>query len=442
MRIAITSRTNRHVGGVEMYLGDLLPALTQLEHEVAFLCETDLPTHREALVGNHSSIPQWSAASIGADGALNALRRWKPDLIFGHGIDNVQLEAKTLQLAPSVFFVHNYYGTCISGTKTFQSPLPTACSRRFGWSCLLHYYPRRCGGLNPGTMVHLFQVQRERLALLSQYHAVVMQSQHMYREYVKHGVAVDRLHQLDYLSPAPAQGLPDTTAQESLGFPIRIVPTAETASTLQRDAGVVTLRLTFVGRMDALKGGSLLIEALPAVAVALKRPLYVTFVGDGPSRAEWQRMADHVQTSVRNVAIEFRGWLSKSQVEAVFEKTDLVVVPSIWPEPLGLVGIEAGRHGIPVAAFAVGGVIEWLLDGINGYLASGDPPTAPGLARAIIECLREPMLYGRLRKGALEVASRFSRANHCTQLLRVFQSTLDRSCSNEVHSCDLPVADS
>jgi glycosyltransferase involved in cell wall biosynthesis len=440
MRIAITSRTNRHVGGVETYIGDLLPALTQLGHEVAFLYETDLPTHREELVGHHSSIPQWSAASIGADAALNALRCWKPDLIFGHGIDNLQLEARTLHLAPSVFFVHNYYGTCISGTKTFRRPVPTPCARRFGWNCLLHYYPRRCGGLNPGTMVHLFQAQRERLALLSQYHAVVTHSRHMYREYVKHGVALDRLHQLDYLS-APAQGLSDTTAQGSLRFPIRIVPTAEMASKPQRGAGVVTLRLTFVGRMDALKGGSLLIEALPAVAVALKRPLHVTFVGDGPSRAEWQQTADHVQTSVRNVAIEFRGWLNKSQVEAVFAETDLVVMPSIWPEPLGLVGIEAGRHGIPVAAFAVGGVSEWLLDGINGYLASGDPPTARGLARAIIECLREPMLYGRLRKGALEVANRRSQANHCAQLLRVFQSTLDRSCPIEVHSSNLPVSD-
>jgi glycosyltransferase involved in cell wall biosynthesis len=434
VRIAVTSWTNRYVGGVETYLGDLLPALTELGHQVALLYETDLPTQAGSLVRDHSSIPQWSAAGIGADAALNALRHWKPDLIFGHGIHNVQLEARTLQLAPSVFFVHNYYGTCISGTKTFKRPVATPCARRFGWSCLLHYYPRRCGGLNPGTMVHLFQVQRERLALLSQYHAVVTHSQHMYREYVKHGVAVDRLHQLDYLSAAPVQALADTTAQEGLRFPIRIVPTVETASKPHRDAGGVTLRLTFVGRMDALKGGSLLIEALPAVAATLKRPLYVRFVGDGPSRAEWQRMADQVQASMRNVAIEFRGWLSKSQVEAVFDQTDLVVVPSIWPEPLCFVGIEAARHGIPVAAFAVGGVSEWLRDGINGYLASGDPPTASGLARAIIECLREPMTYGRLRKGAFEVASRCSRMNHYTQLLRVFQSTLDRVCPNDGHS--------
>ena len=57
---------------------------------------------------------------------------------------------------------------------------------------------------------------------------------------------------------------------------------------------------------------------------------------------------------------------------------DLLVVPSLWPEPFGLVGLEGARSRLPAAAFAVGGIPDWLRSGVNGYLAPGDPPTPAG----------------------------------------------------------------
>ena len=99
--------------------------------------------------------------------------------------------------------------------------------------------------------------------------------------------------------------------------------------------------------------------------------------------------------------------------------SDLLVVPSTWPEPFGLVGPEAGLHGLPAAAFAVGGVPEWLSDGVNGHLAPGDPPSAAGLARAIVECLREPAELARLSRGAREMALRFELDAHLETLVRI-----------------------
>jgi glycosyltransferase involved in cell wall biosynthesis len=93
----------------------------------------------------------------------------------------------------------------------------------------------------------------------------------------------------------------------------------------------------------------------------------------------------------------------------------------VWPEPFGLAGPEAGLHGVPVAAFDVGGVPEWLIDGVNGYLAPGSPPTAEGLAQAVVKCLRDPSEYERLRRGAVETARQFSLKNHLTALTGVFE---------------------
>ena len=89
-------------------------------------------------------------------------------------------------------------------------------------------------------------------------------------------------------------------------------------------------------------------------------------------------------------------------------------------EPFGLVGPEAGRFGVPAAAFDVGGISEWLHDGVNGQLAPGNPPTARGLADAIVRCLRDPVRYAKLRKGALETSLRFDMRRHIESLLGIF----------------------
>ena len=119
--------------------------------------------------------------------------------------------------------------------------------------------------------------------------------------------------------------------------------------------------------------------------------------------------------------INFPGWVGRPQVEALLKSSDLLVVPSLWPEPFGLVGPEAGNYGVPVAAFNVGGIHDWLLDGVNGYLASGSPPTSAGLAEAIIKCVQDPKVHARLRIGAVEVSRQFNIENHLTALLEVFR---------------------
>jgi glycosyltransferase involved in cell wall biosynthesis len=46
----------------------------------------------------------------------------------------------------------------------------------------------------------------------------------------------------------------------------------------------------------------------------------------------------------------------------------VVVVPSRWPEPFGMIGLEAMRHGRPVVAFGVGGISDWLHHNHTGIL--------------------------------------------------------------------------
>lgn len=369
MRIALINWTNRHVGGAETYLARLIPQLLQAGHLLFFWHEGIEPSDRDVIAGS-ATLPASCVQQMGADAALRTLREWRPDVLYMHGVTKPELERRLLVIAPAVLLAHNYYGTCVSGGKAYQNPSSRPCSRRFGLSCLALYYPRRCGGLSPVTMMRDYQRQSQRRTLLSQYESIVTLSGHMRDEYIRHGVAPDSVHCLPSL-------------QES--DEAQIVATKSLPA-----SGDVACRLAFIGRMDHLKGCSVLLAALPIVSAALGR-VVLTIAGDGAEMTECVRVADRLRKD-SNIDVAFLGWVGKSVRRDLLATTHVLVMPSLWPEPHGLVGLEALLQGVPVTAFAVGGIPEWLEDGVTGTLAPADPPTASGLAAAIIRCVSTPAI--------------------------------------------------
>ncbi len=385
MRIAVLNWTVRRVGGAERYLTGIVPALRSAGHAVGFWHEVDTPVDREGILED-SDPAMWSVARLGARAALDRLQAWKPDVLYNHGLLSPRLESRVLDVAPAVLFAHSYYGTCISGSKATSFPVRQPCPRAFGPACLLHFYPRRCGGLSPVTMGREYARQAARLQLLSRYIAIVTQSEHMRREYSRYRGLEDRVRTCSYaIDPAAAPPIPNN----ELTRPHR----SEAAA-----------HLLFVGRMDDLKGGDIAIDTLPGVAAALGRPIVMTFAGDGPRRGNWEARARRVMDAHHAVDIRFPGWRSNSQLAEHLSEADLLVVPSLWPEPYGLVGLEAGRRGVPAAAFAVGGIPEWLKSGENGELAPADPPRAAGLTAAIVGCLIDPRRHAVMRERARALA--------------------------------------
>ena len=162
-RVAVVTWSRRRVGGVEGYLGEFIPALVGAGHDVAFWCETDEPLDRDP-IPLADSMRVICAAKQGVADALGELVAWEPDVIYAHGFVDPTIEDQVLAIAPTVFFVHSYYGMCISGGKTFTRPVVTPCSRVFGWPCLLHYFPRGCGGWSPLTMARTYRQPSARLA--------------------------------------------------------------------------------------------------------------------------------------------------------------------------------------------------------------------------------------------------------------------------------------
>src|SRR5579875_716908 len=396
MRIAIIHRALSKTGGVESYLDLILPALAEQGHQLAFLAE-DEGGDEAGEIHLQAHAARWLVKQLGHRAALNLVRAWRPDLLFVNWSLEPGLEASLLRLAPAVFFAHACWGACSSGYKRWARAGFAPCQRRLGWSCLAHYYPFRCGGLNPLRMTRDFAMQRGRAQRLASYRIVLVASHYMREEYIRQG-----------LDPAQVRGI---------YLPVR--DGGELAA-LDKDCAQGELRLLFAGRMTALKGGTMLLSALPQVVQRLGRSLLLTMVGEGPERARWQAQAKRVEAAQPRVRIHFAGWAGTSELAQWFEHSHLLCVPSLWPEPFGLIGPEAGLHGLPAAAFAVGGIPEWLRDGVNGALAPAPGLNADNLAEAIARCLRDPEHYVRLRAGARAQAQRFTLGRHLTELVELF----------------------
>jgi glycosyltransferase involved in cell wall biosynthesis len=270
-------------------------------------------------------------------------------------------------------------------------------------------------------MFKLYGLQSKRLANLHRYDAIVTHSDHMLSELIRHGLSPLRAYRFPYYVQATsATGKPTRPPQFSGDALDVSQEDVEEGARLPERRAHIDWHLLFNGRMENLKGGQVLLAALPRVSASLELPLRITFAGDGRERKNWEQQASRLQST--KLSIEFTGWTERQQIDLLLQACDLLVVPSLWPEPFGLVGPEAGLRGVPVAAFAVGGIPDWLKDGINGRLAPGNPPTAEGLAEAIIACLQNPSTHEQLRRGALQMARQFNIKNHLKALLEVFNT--------------------
>ena len=411
MRIATVNSNARIAGGIESYLDRALPALAARGDRIALLCDYNTDAARPRIAAE-LEFPIWSINEIGVERAFAELRRWRPELIFAHGLADPAHEATLAAIAPAAFFAHDYRATCVSGLKRFGAPVETPCARRFGAGCLPRFFPRRCGGLNPATMIANYRRAAARLSALARYRAVLTASRHMRAELTRHGLAEEIVH---------CVGLPIANDRER----------ADDRNCGDGTSVAAPSRILFVGRMEPVKGGPLLIDAAALATVALNRPLTLTLAGDGRERARWERRAQSVTRREPRLRIGFDGWRDRAAIAARFEETDVIAIPSIWPEPFGMVGLEAGMRGVPACAFALGGIPEWLDDGVNGYLAPADPPRAAALAHALVKCLADPDAHRRMRAAAGAAARRHSMAAHLTALDEVFARLMDAGGAGE-----------
>jgi glycosyltransferase involved in cell wall biosynthesis len=119
--------------------------------------------------------------------------------------------------------------------------------------------------------------------------------------------------------------------------------------------------LAFLGRVSPEKGLDRAIE----IATRLETPLRVAAKVDRADRDYYLR---HIAPLLHSPYVEFIGEIPDSEKNEFLGGARALLFPIDWPEPFGLVLIEAMACGTPVVAFRRGSVPEIITDGENGFV--------------------------------------------------------------------------
>ena len=304
----------------------------------------------------------------------------RPAVVHLHQFEDPDVLGVLQMSAPVVLSAHGYTA-CTAGVHYFRPG--QECARAHGLGCVPRLAVPGCAHIkNPRRLPAAYGRASRGLEALRRADLAMSYSSAVDRHLAVNGVA----------------------HREVIPLFTTLVPTIGSGHAARR-------RVVFAGRVVAPKGVGVLIRAARAVDAEF------VICGDGWRLDEMRRLARRLGVQDR---VCFKGWLDAEALARELADASVVAVPSVWPEPFGLVGIEAFAAGRPVVASATGGVGDWLEHGVNGL--SVKPGDHDALARALNELLADPAKQQAMGLAGREMAAaRFSPARHVAALLDGYQ---------------------
>lgn len=316
------------------------------------------------------------------------LKSLDPDVVYLHRVESVQPFVG--QPFHTVRMVHDH-DLCCPRRHKYHAFTNRICQSKAGWRCWLDlaFLEKTNNGVG---LKSLFAHQRE-LKRNSELDKLLVGSRSMHSELLQNGF---RDSQVEIVPPA---------------VPPASWPTRPTESP----------NILFVGQMIKGKGPDLLLRA----AAKIESPFHLTMVGEGNWVPELQQMTRDLGLEDR---VTWAGWVSPEKLDEYYREARVVAVPSRWPEPFGMVGLEAMQRAKPVVGFAVGGIPDWLNDGVNGFLI--DPPSVGKFAVRLDTLLRDEQMAWEMGLQGLRKAGRdFSFQSYVERLESVLSPTASRVAS-------------
>lgn len=132
---------------------------------------------------------------------------------------------------------------------------------------------------------------------------------------------------------------------------------------VKRDSSIICIG--YVSRIDQGKGWEILLNAVERLYTQGDKNFRLIVAGSGKESAKFQNMLKGL-TCQQN--IEYLGSIQQDKLVDIYNQMDVFIFPSYRKaESLGLVGLEAMACGIPVIGSNMGGLTEYICEGINGY---------------------------------------------------------------------------
>jgi glycosyltransferase involved in cell wall biosynthesis len=370
-------------GGVATHVESSAAALVRAGVEVHVLAVRD--ERREPLDGvtMHTS-PTLFKRDVPIERRVGDALERDYSVIHTHQFDDPDVSAHLRRRAPLLSSMHGF-SACTSGVHYFRPG--QECQRAHGPGCVPNLLLRGCAHTrNPRWLPQSYRRAGAARASLQSADLTITYSS-----------AIDRHMAIN--------GVQRRT----------IVPLFSTVPVASGSGHEHRRRVVFAGRLVRPKGVEVLLRAARAVDGEF------VICGSGRRLDALRRLAARLGVEQR---VSFAGWLSPEQLARELAEASVVALPSLWPEPFGLVGIEALAAGRPVVASATGGVEDWLDDGRTGLCVPAGDEHA--LAAALNELLDDPERQREMgAAGRIDVNERFTERRHVTALLAAYDTARD-----------------
>lgn len=389
IRILMVNDYIGKAGGTEKYIYDLVENLTSMGHEVAWAFQRDLgslgvdipifpmiglmePAHQEEVEKRLDSI----------------IERFEPDVIHIHNVHAPQIVKASLARLPTIRTVHDHNIICPSMNKMWRTG--DICYAPAGAACLERLLDKGCHvvGLRWRLMLERLDNCLDGIQVNRRLPKILVTSSYMRDTLIQNGFDSARLETLplfvDFSRDTPP---PDKT---------------------------LPLKILWVGRVVLPdKGTDFFIESL----ARMRAPYRAVLAGDGPGMEFVKYKAKELNVEDK---IDFRGRVSFSEMEELYEWCHVVAFTSMWGEPFGYVGIESAAHSRPVVAFDAGGVRDWLVDREGGFIVYRGNTRA--FALRLDRLAFDPgsrIVMGQAHKE--HAKSRYDKNKHLNRLLEIYR---------------------
>jgi len=398
--LLINSVWGGHPGGIESYITQVIQLLHRNGHQVTLAygrrkgeyIGASLPVTGTYELAGLDQLPGKGNADLPGR-LLDLAARVNPDVVFVQDIVHYDALAALQQARPVVVMFHDYRPICLKETRR-DFFFPRLCDAPLGYRCLLrgHFLRRPAAGSLWPRLQSLKQA-RKRLAALQQCHQALAASEYARTAYLCNGFAAERV-----------STLPLFTAER----------TFDPISTYPREKVIL-----FVGRLtDRYKGADLLLEVMQRC----REEVRLVIAGEGRYAARIRSLAARKEILHR---VRFMGWVQGEALQQLYRQAMAVVMPSLWAEPFGLVGLEAMANGTPIIAFEVGGIPQWLRENVTGFMVPWLDTTV--MAERIDRLAANPVLVRQMGLAGRErIHSDFSETFYLEGLMACFTRAIAR----------------
>ncbi|MDM5211552.1 glycosyltransferase [Peribacillus sp. NJ4] len=173
-----------------------------------------------------------------------------------------------------------------------------------------------------------------------------------------------------------------------------------------------SLKISFLGPLDKYKGFPLLLESISKLLSEGYTNWELNVYGNNTELALEQPECDH---------ITFHGRYQQGELEHIFDNTDVLIVPSIWKETFGFIGLEALSYGVPVIVSNHVGFKDLIRDGETGVIFN---PETKELETILEKLINDRNILKKINQNICNDAFPFSLEKHASDIEALYKEVL------------------